>query len=239
MLDEDDGGARDRTHLEQDLRELGRLGGVEARGRLVEQQQQRLLDERPTQLHEPALALAQRLDRVVGDALEAELGQERLRPGHRGSGLAATDQVLPEPPVAAVDPLRDHEVLARGHAGEELETLESAPDARPGTGVDREAVDAPALEADLSRVAAAHAVQAVEQRRLPGAVGPDEADRLAAVDLDRDVVEGDDATEALADPRSLQQRHRQPTTWACLRQATTSSTARRFCHSTMPSGCSA
>src|SRR6185503_16272088 len=44
-----------------------------------------------------------------------------------------------------------------------------------------------------------HARDDVEQRRLPRAVGPDETEHLAAPRVQRDAVEGADATELLGD----------------------------------------
>ena len=93
------------------------------------------------------------------------------------------------------------------HPREELETLEGAADAEPGPLVDRQPVDAPALQADLPRVATADTVQAVEKRRLAGAVRAHEADRLTGIDGDRDIVQGDDAAEALGNPGAFDKGH--------------------------------
>ena len=46
----------------------------------------------------------------------------------------------------------------------------------------------------------------VEQRRLAGAVGADQADDLAAPDRNRDIAVGDEAAEALPDAAGFQQR---------------------------------
>ena len=100
---------------------------------------------------------------------------------------------------------------ARGcHAGRTARDAgKSARFPRPGAGIDREAVDSPVPRGGSSPASQpAHAVQAVEQRRLPGAVGPDQADRLAA--LDPSIETWSRATmppKRLRIPQSLQQRH--------------------------------
>src|SRR5439155_21579931 len=48
----------------------------------------------------------------------------------------------------------------------------------------------------------------VEGGRLPGAVRADQADDLTLLDVERDVVEGDDAAEPTDDVPHLEQRHR-------------------------------
>src|SRR5205823_8138314 len=49
--------------------------------------------------------------------------------------------------------------------------------------------------------------QAVEQRGLPGAVGPDQRRDPAGRNLKRDVVDGEQATEALDDGVGFEERH--------------------------------
>ena len=47
----------------------------------------------------------------------------------------------------------------------------------------------------------------VEERGLARAVGSDERDHLARLDVERDAIEGDDPTEANAQLAHLEQRH--------------------------------
>ena len=207
MLDEEHGCLAAGPHLEEDRRETDGLARVETRRRLVEQQQQWVLHEGAPELDQAPVPMAQRLDRVVGDLVQAELDQQVLDPSHRSSRASAADQVLPEPAVGPVHPLCDHQVLAWAHPGEQLESLEGAPDPEAGTLIDRQPVDPPALETDLPRVEVTHTVQAVEQRRLPGAVRAHEAHSFAPVDGDRDIVERDDAAVTLGDPGALHECH--------------------------------
>ena len=58
-----------------------------------------------------------------------------------------------------------------------------------------------AVDADLAVVGLLHAVEDLHQRRLAGAVLPDEGVDGARADGEVDVVVGDDAREALADAR--------------------------------------
>ena len=59
-------------HVAERVGEVRGLVPVEARRRLVEQQQLRLGHQRAPDLDEPAAAEAERLDRAVGDVVEAE-----------------------------------------------------------------------------------------------------------------------------------------------------------------------
>ena len=49
----------------------------------------------------------------------------------------------------------------------------------------------------LSRVGSAQALDALQKGRLSGAVGADDAEDLAALDVERHVVDGDDAAVRL------------------------------------------
>ena len=70
---------RSRVHGEQRPGELGGLGAIEARRRLVEQEQLRLRHERPADLHQPPDAEAERLDRAIGNRRQPEQVERRLR----------------------------------------------------------------------------------------------------------------------------------------------------------------
>jgi hypothetical protein len=61
---------------------------------------------------------------------------------------------------------------------------------------------------DRARVARNRAGQTLEQCRLPGAVGPDDAEHLADADVERDVVQRAEASVALAEVTNVQGRGR-------------------------------
>src|SRR4029077_2517314 len=74
----------------------------------------------------------------------------------------------------------DQRVLERRHGAEETDVLEGAPDAELGDLVLRQTSDLVAVEQDLARRRRVCAGEHVEERRLAGAVGPDQArDRTA------------------------------------------------------------
>src|SRR5690606_6763384 len=73
--------------------------------------------------------------------------------------------------------------------------LERTSHAQSCTQVGRTARHAATEEVDLTAVHLGVAGKGVEQRRLAGAVGPDEAEDGAFVELQRDVVDGDEAAE--------------------------------------------
>ena len=68
--------------------------------------------------------------------------------------------------------------------------------------------DRPALEAELARVVAVDAADALDQRGLAGAVVADQRGDLAGVDGEVDVAQHLDRAEALVDPAQLEQRRR-------------------------------
>ncbi len=66
--------------------------------------------------------------------------------------------------------------------------------------------DVVAVEADAAGIRCQLAAELGDQRGLAGAVRPDDRVQLAGVDVERDVVGGDDAAEALGQILDLQQR---------------------------------
>src|SRR6185295_8549469 len=63
-----------------------------------------------------------------------------------------------------------------------------------------------AVEKDIAAAALIQARQAIEERGLARAVGPDEADDAAGRHVEGDIVERDDAAKANADVLHAQQR---------------------------------
>src|SRR5205085_7182654 len=72
----------------------------------------------------------------------------------------------------------------------------------------RGAEQALAVERDLARVRPVEPGDQVEERRLAGAVRADQPADLAALDAERDVVDGDDAAEAPRHVLEREQGHR-------------------------------
>jgi hypothetical protein len=89
-----------------------------------------------------------------------------------------------------------HHVLQHGQRGKQGEVLERAAHPELGDAVRRTRQDRAAGEQHVAPVGRVETRQAVEQRRLAGAVGTDERHDLALGDVEPDTVKRDDAAEA-------------------------------------------
>ncbi len=89
-------------------------------------------------------------------------------------------------------------VLERGQPREDARDLERPADARLRAPVWRRAGDVTAVELDRAARRPVQTGQQVEQRRLPGAVRPDDSQELALGHLERDI--GDDCGAADVEP---------------------------------------
>src|SRR5439155_1677291 len=96
-----------------------------------------------------------------------------------------------------------------GQRREEGEVLERPPDAELRDPMGRQPEDRTAVEADITLVGRGEAAQAVEERRLAGAVRADEADDLPRVHVEGDGVEREDAAEADGEVTNGQDWHRE------------------------------
>ena len=167
---------------------------VEARGRLVEEQDLRLVDQRAGD-RQPALhAAGQRLDEAVGTVGEVRELEQLVGP--------LADHGAREPEVAPVD--------------ERLSRTVSSPSSESccGTTPSRARIAGAVLAAGPCRAPAAcrrtrrHAADHPHGGGLAGAVGAEEPERLAAAHLDVDAVDRDEVAELLAQPDRLDQQVR-------------------------------
>src|SRR4051794_27946354 len=99
----------------------------------------------------------------------------------------------------------DDDVVDDAHGLEAFDHLEGASDAAPAAFRCRQPRHVLAVEPDRALGWRQHARDQVEQRRLAGAVRPDQPDDLTATDGDRDVTVGDQTAETLPDPTGFQQ----------------------------------
>src|SRR5438034_2810286 len=99
-------------------------------------------------------------------------------------------------------------VLQRGELGEDADQLEGPPDPLLRDLPGLEPVDAPAAKDHPTLVAALHARDAVEERRLARAVGADQAVDPARLEPERHAVHGGDAAEALREALDLEHGRR-------------------------------
>ena len=176
--DERERRAASRRKIEHEVhdRAAGRL--VEIAGRLVGDQQRRPRGKRAGQRHALLLA-AGKLRRIMVEAVaEAHL----LEFGARAiEGVAGAGELE-----------RRGDVLERGHGRDQVEGLEDDADARaakPGERVLAQAAELDAVDLDLAFVGPLEAGHDHEQRRLAGAGGADDPDRLAFHDCQTDVAQ--------------------------------------------------
>src|SRR3989475_19234 len=168
-------------------------GAVDAGRRLVEQDQRGIAHEHPHELDELLLAIGQVTGVLAGQLLEL----------HEGQQLAAS--TLGGGPIAAG---HDQEIFERRELGKHSGHLKGAAHALHRDLPRFQAVDALTLEENPAGVTALDAGDAVEQRRLPGAVRADEAVDPSGLEAQRDPVDRRDAAEALLDGVELERgRH--------------------------------
>ena len=163
---------------------LARLG-VEADGRLVEQQDLGIMDQRAGDL-EPALHArgqrAHRLRRPVGELDEVQ---------------HLLDAVAPQLARHAEDEAMQLEVLAHRQAVVEARLLED--DAEPPAGGERLSRDIGTADQRDAAVGRQDGAEDVHQRRLAGAVGSEQREQLLLADREADLVERQRPPVALGD----------------------------------------
>src|SRR3954454_15856172 len=187
------------------------LAVIEPAGRFVQQQQLRLRREGASQLDPLAGAERQARRRAGRHWLKIEqakqrpggLGQRRLVAPRPGQPQGVADEIAPAACVAA-----DADVVEHRLRREQRQVLEGAADADLGDTMRRPVDDRAAFKQNIAAVRRVEAADAVEQRRLAGAVRADQPEDLPRLDREGDTVEGDDAAEAKRDLANFEQRHR-------------------------------
>src|SRR5699024_3214638 len=92
-----------------------------------------------------------------------------------------------------------NDVVLHRHAGEQADVLEGTGEAQLGDAVRLPAGDVLSQHLHLALGGVVHAGNDVEQGTLAGAVGTDDADDLAGVDLHADVRQSHQTAETLSD----------------------------------------
>src|ERR687895_634442 len=221
VLDQEEGPALlvELAHERGDAVEQRR---VDAARRLVEQDRLRVGHQHAGELEQLLLAVGE-VARL--DALEV------IDTHPREPAAGALDRLWvarAAQPREAGAPDGDQQVLEHRHAGEDAAQLEAAPDPGPGDPVGRLAGDVLAAVAGPPGVRPDHARDAVEERRLAGAVGADQRVHLAVLEAHRGAVERGDATEGLGQFDGLEVgRHRCPSSSAALTSRIDASAGRR------------
>jgi hypothetical protein len=175
------------------------LGVVESRRRFVEKQQRRWINHRACELDHPrdadregarkfrsrseeSTAIEHFFDALTALAFSPPTGREIREVSHEASTTATPFQGS------------EHVVLDR-ESTKGLHSLKGSPESTPGAFGCRHPREIDAAEPNTAVVRRSHARDDVEQRCLSGTVRPDDAEHLALVHVERDVVECGDATE--------------------------------------------
>ena len=181
---------------------------VEAAGGLVEQQDLRLGSQRARQFDALLGAERQAGNHGVGDVVEVEIADD-LVDALVELGLAAADpgqsQRVADDVAVGAGMGADPDVVEHRKVGKQRDVLEGAADADFGDPVRRARQDALAFHQNVARARLIEPAEAIEQRRLAGAVRPDQAEDLALVHVERHAVQRDDAAEHDADVANREQ----------------------------------
>ena len=211
VLDEQDGQAELGSQPADEVGQVARLLGVHAGGRLVEQQELRTRGQRSRDL-QPALV-------AVGQVAASTAGARPSRPTNSSSSCRPRSRPLSSARCARRRRIASHQRLRRWtcmadedvvegrHRPEQADVLERPADAERRhlvrlTRADLAALrrhDVVAVERDLAARRHVGAGDHVEERRLAGAVRPDQRDDAATRDVEVDRVDRDQAAEPLRD----------------------------------------
>ena len=207
MLDQEHRKVLFVTEARDEAREVGSLLRVHARRRLVEQQQLRLGRERTRDLESALVAVGEVAPDHAVLPHEPRILEQLARPDARLRLLVAyarrsDDRLEQRPAQAHVH--ADEDVLERGHVLEEPDVLERAADAPLRERVRRFSRHLGAIEDDAAGGRLVDAREHVEERRLAGSVRPDKADDRTLRHGEVDVVDGDEASELLAQTERLE-----------------------------------
>src|SRR5581483_3833516 len=232
VVDDDGGAARLVLEGGQPVGHGAGLGGVEPGRWFVEQQESRPADEGGGQLHLFAPPVRQRAHRVAGDRFEAESGEDVLASGPERLRLAGPPTEGGGHRARPHGGLLGHDaVLEDGGTVHEPAVLEGADDPELGPAMGGEAGHIPVAGDDAPGGGGDEAGHGVEQRRLAGAVRPDEADDVAVLHGEGDVVDGGQATEADGEMADLETHGAGVHSWA-RPPGSSRMTARRMAEST-------
>ena len=207
VLDHDDGDVL-LAEADQEIEHLVDLRMGKPRHRLVRDQQLRPHRHRARKLHLAQFHLAQRIRRRAGFRCKPHPRQDR----HRDVFLrqAGADGGKVEP---------DQEIFEYRHALERPRNLERPGDAAARAQMRRQLGNVLAAEHHAADLRFQRAGNAVDQRRLAGAVRPDQAEPFSFPDIDADIVERGEAAEGFGQGFDLQQGRFRQLVMACLPRA--------------------
>src|SRR5437870_943492 len=199
VLDQEDGEAEARANATNEPAQAPLLPAIHAGGGLVEQKQLGLQRQGARDLEPALVAVGEVAGPLVGTVGEADQLEQRQGPAtrlallgaRRGQPDHAAHEAARRPHVT-----RDHHVLERRELAEQTHVLKRARDAEAGDAEGPQARDVTALIPEPAGGGRAEARDEIEQRRLAGAVGPDQAEELAALHGERHAAHRHDTAEA-------------------------------------------
>ena len=183
-----------------EVEHLLRLGHAERRGGLVEDHDARVPEHGARDRDRLPLAARERGDELPHRA------QRRDREALHGLGRALLHLRLVEPLEDVVRLAPEEHVLDDVEVVAEREILVHDLDSEPGRVLRTVDRDRLAVEEDLTGIRGVDAGDALDQRRLAGAVVAHEGHDLAGAHLEVDVCQGLHRAEALRDPAQLERR---------------------------------
>ncbi len=202
------------AQLAHEVGQPRRLVGVHARRRLVEEQELGLGGQRAGDLHPALVAVGQRDRRgrrrcsraarrssSILRAFSRTSASSRRTRGRRG-GSSRPDR----PSCARAGRASRSRSRSSSPNRRMFWNVRAMPAARDPVRADPG--DVPAVEADLARARLVKPGEHVEERRLAGAVGPDDRDDALARHAEGDVVDRDQAAEDLRDVPGVEQQVR-------------------------------
>ena len=170
--------------------------------RLVEQQQLRVGRERAGDLDAALVAVGEVDGELVVDAwrpapTKSSISRALSSDSRSSRRVRGGRRIEPNSPARMRACRPTITFSTRGHRREQADVLERPRHAQRRDLVRPRAGDVRAVELDLAQRRLVEAGEHVEERRLAGAVGPDDRDDRALGDLEGDVVDGDEAAEDL------------------------------------------
>ena len=209
MLHHGDGHAEVRRNVLDPEREVLRFFGVEPGRRLVQQQQLWFGAQCAGDLDDFSRPVGEGADHLVPARLQVEQVDDLFGVGSERDLLAPRgrqEQALGDKVRAAMHVAANQQVLKHRRAIEQFRILECPRNAKLGDPVPRHPAHILVVEEHGARVGVVYAVYQVENRRLARAVGADDAEHLAASNLERYVPHRLDAAEAERQIARLEQR---------------------------------
>src|SRR5215472_5166436 len=167
---------------------------VDAACRLIEQRQARARHEGHGGIEQLLLSVAERASQRVGVLVQAEEPEHAIGFGAK-SRVSSAEETRDHGATVLLP--REDKVFAHGHLWKDLQELKGTADTKPVELAGAHSRHPSAIDEDFAAARPQLAEDAVEEGGLAAAIGADDTENLTLADLERDVVDGGDAVEAL------------------------------------------